>query len=83
MAQTLAKLIDYYGYEFKVTLSTLCEDLRLSRATAVRRLKWMSDNGYIIVTKDSNKEGSSYKLKKARINHFIAKMEAAQSGVIY
>lgn len=77
LAQTLATIIDCYGYEFNIPLTSICYDLGISKATAVRRLKWLSDNGYIIITKESHKQGNNYKLKKARALHFIAKMETS------
>lgn len=68
-----------YGYEFQVPLTQLCQLLKLSRCTVVRRLRWLKDKGYIIVTKESDKQGNIYKLKRARITHFIQKWQATNN----
>lgn len=73
LVRTAERLIQVYGYEFQVPLTQLCGVLHTSRCTVVRRLRWLKDKGYIIVTKESDKQGNVYQLKKARITHFIQK----------
>lgn len=73
LVRTAETLIQVYGYEFQVPLTQLCRTLKVSRCTAVRRLQWLKDKGYITVTKESDKQGNIYQLKRTRITHFIQK----------
>jgi CTP-dependent riboflavin kinase len=79
IAQTVSELMSNYGDEFQTPLVTICEDLGISKATAVRRLRWLLDNNYLVITKQSNRQGNRYKLRKARIKHFIEKVETLQN----
>lgn len=79
LVRTAETLIQVYGYEFQVPLTQLCNTLKLSRCTVVRRLRWLKDKGYIIVTKESDKQGNNYQLKRARIAHFIKKWQAVNN----
>lgn len=73
LVRTAETLINVYGYEFQVPLTELGATLKLSRCTVIRRLRWLKDMGYIAITKESDKQGNIYQLKRARINHFIQK----------
>lgn len=79
LVRTAKTLIQVYGYEFQVPLTQLCKSLKLSRCTVVRRLRWLKDKGYIIVTKESDKQGNIYQLKRARITHFIQKWQTVNN----
>lgn len=82
LVRTAEELIKVYGYEFQVPLTRLCDTLRLSRCTVVRRMRWLKDKGYITVSKESDKQGNFYQLKKARISHFIQKWHTVNNRAI-
>ena len=79
LVRTAETLVNVYGYEFQVPLTELCATLKLSRCTVVRRLRWLKDMGYIAITKESDKQGNIYQLKKACITHFIQKWQTVNN----
>lgn len=79
LVRTAEILIKVYGYEFQVPIPQLCAVLGVSRITVFRRLQWLKDKGYITVTKESDKQGNHYKLRKARLTHFVQKWHAVNN----